>query len=98
LRQQIQHYGDENATIQAALTILAVRMGRCGSVLSNPLGGHAAIYTLYASRFAVMALDALEEILERGRVSRIACEHLVDKRKALGVTTKAITTCTQSGR
>ncbi len=36
LRQQIQHYGDEDATVQAALAILATRMGRRGGVLNSP--------------------------------------------------------------
>ena len=30
------------------------------------LGGHAAIHAPHASRFAVLAFDAGEEILERG--------------------------------
>jgi hypothetical protein len=46
--------------------------------------GTPRVPTPHASRFTVLALDAGEEILERGRVGRIAGEHLVGERQAFG--------------
>jgi hypothetical protein len=46
-------------------------------------GRDASIHAPHASRFAILALDAGEEILERRAVAGIAREHLVGERKTL---------------
>jgi hypothetical protein len=46
------------------------------------LGGYASIHTPHAPGFAILALDALEEILQGSAVPRVAREHLVGQRQS----------------
>ena len=55
----------------------------CTHLREHFFGRHAAIHAPHASCFAVLALDASEEILQRSRVGCVTREHLVGERKAL---------------
>ena len=48
------------------------------------LGGDAAVHHPDALGFAVALLDAVEEVAQRGGVGRVARQHLVAQREALG--------------
>jgi hypothetical protein len=61
-------------------------------------GGNAAVHHPDLSCFPILRFDLLQEHLERGLVGGVSRQHFVSEGETPGVTTKAMTTCTQSGR
>ena len=72
LRQQIQHYGDEDSTVQAALAILSVRMGRRGSVLNSP----QAVRDYFRLNLAGVNYEVFWAVFLDAQNRAIACEEL----------------------
>lgn len=72
LRQQIQHYGDEDATIRAALAILAKRMSRRGSALNSP----QAVRDYLRLNLAGMGYEVFWAVFLDAQNRVIACEEL----------------------
>lgn len=72
LRQQIQHYGDEDATVQAALAILATRMSRSGIVLSRP----QAVRDYFRINLAGINYEVFWAVFLDAQNKVLACEEL----------------------